>query len=230
MEVSMTTSTATLQGRLFSEIRHVFYNPLRFVEHLQEQRTLKAWLSPLLVALLGYAIFGLSAASFRGGLSFLYAAALFPLLFVGSLVVVIPSLYIFDAFLGSRLHPRQLLAMGLAAFLVPGVLLAGMAPINWFFSVTVRSPEMVVLSNHLAIGLAAFLGYGEVMNMLQQLQPLQPRHLPPLPGPAPQTRKRPQPGTQRLILYLWLFLYLGILYKLMTLLLPVTGILFLQAP
>lgn len=188
-------------------IQQIFQDPAFFVRKLQQQ-TLLGWLTPLAFAVAGYALYGVSAAAFRGGSSFLYAAGIFPLMFLLALSIGIPALYIFDAFFGSDLQPKQFLALGLVAFVVPAAVLAGCAPINWFFAVSVKSPAIITVTNHAAIILAALLGYHELLQLHGELDPL----------PSNEAKRR------RTLLSVWLALHLGILYKLMLLLMPLTGI------
>lgn len=207
----LSSNPVSLQSIIVDDIRSIFHQPLDFVSRFEERIPFRDWFRPLSIGLIGYALFGLSAASFQGGSSFLYAASLFPLLFLGALCVGIPVLYIFDSFLGSRLSLRQTMAIGLIAFVMPGVLLAGMAPINWFFAVSMQSPLMVQFSNSLAIGLAAFVGYGEVVDTIGKLD-----HF---------SQGDEGHVSRKLFRTIWLFVYLGVLIKFMGIVVPLTQIL-----
>jgi len=70
-----------------------------------------------------------------------------PVLFYGTLIVTFPSLYVFNALVGSRLTLRSVLHLLIAALAVNVAVLASFGPVVAFFSVSTTShPFMVILN------------------------------------------------------------------------------------
>ncbi len=70
-----------------------------------------------------------------------------PLLFLLTLLVTLPSLYVLSALAGSRLHFRETLRLLLAAVGINLALLASLGPVVGFFTLSTQSyPFMVVLN------------------------------------------------------------------------------------
>jgi hypothetical protein len=85
-----------------------------------------------------YVLYGLAAGCFTGGRNLLLAATKAPLVIALSFLLCLPSLYVFGAISGVAWSPRRLLALtaGFAGTL--GLLLAGLMPVVWLFSVSSR--------------------------------------------------------------------------------------------
>ncbi|MBX7244246.1 MAG: hypothetical protein K1X53_02035 [Candidatus Sumerlaeaceae bacterium] len=101
----------------------------------------------LVFAGLFHAFFGFAVGLFGGwpvaGVAALKSAAIA----YASLVICLPSLYVFSAVGGAYLSFRQTLMLGSAALAMVGILLIGLAPVAWLFSVSTASlPFMVVLT------------------------------------------------------------------------------------
>jgi hypothetical protein len=88
--------------------------------------------------LLCAALYGAAAGFFQGGSAILIAALKAPLIVAFSLLLCTPSLYVFSALTGARWSWRAYLAVvaGFAGTL--GLLLAGLLPIAWLFSLSSR--------------------------------------------------------------------------------------------
>lgn len=105
-----------------------------------------------------------------------------PLLFVMTLVVTSPSLYVFNALVGSRLGPADLARLLAAALGVLVAVLAAFGPIVAFFSVTTTSYPFIVLLNVAVFTLAAGFAISFLMRAVEQLT---------LPSPAPRVEEPP---------------------------------------
>jgi hypothetical protein len=81
-----------------------------------------------------------------------------PCLFLLTLVVCLPTLYVVSALLGSNLSLRQLVGILLASFLVTTVLLASFAPITLFFMLSARNYFFIKLLNVLFFAIATGTG------------------------------------------------------------------------
>ena len=89
-------------------------------------------------ALLCYVLYGVAAGCFAGGSAIVLAAAKTPLVIGFTLLLCLPSLFVFGAMAGIEWTWRKLLvlASGFAGSL--GLLLVGLLPIAWLFSVSSR--------------------------------------------------------------------------------------------
>src|SRR5262245_17948978 len=80
-----------------------------------------------------------------------------PLLFFLTLIVTFPSLYVFNALVGSRLRIVSLLRLLIASMGVVVAVLASFGPIVAFFSLTTTSYPFMVLLNVLLFAVAGLL-------------------------------------------------------------------------
>lgn len=92
-----------------------------------------------------------------------------PLLFLLTLLVTFPSLYVFNALVGSRLTLASMAKLLVAAMAVTTAVLASFGPIVAFFSVTTSSHAFVVLLNVLFCGVAGVLGLTFLLQTLHRL-------------------------------------------------------------
>lgn len=118
----------------------------------------------VLIIALG-AIYGMGMGTFAlakaGGPSFAQFAASgvkIPLLFLLTLLVTFPSLYVFNALVGSRLDLVAVLRLLLASLGVTLAVLASFGPIVAFFSVSTTSYSFMVLLNVAVCTTAGVLG------------------------------------------------------------------------
>jgi hypothetical protein len=95
-------------------------------------------------SVVGIALYGAAAGFFQGGGQILVAALKAPLIVFGTLLLCLPSLYVFSAAAGARWSPRGFLALlaGFAGTL--SLVLLGLLPVAWLFSVTSRYLGSVV--------------------------------------------------------------------------------------
>jgi hypothetical protein len=89
-------------------------------------------------ALACFVLYGLAAGSFAGGREAALAAVKAPLVVALTYLLCLPSLYVFGAMAGIEWSPRRLLAItsGFAGIL--GLLMVGLMPVVWLFSVSSR--------------------------------------------------------------------------------------------
>lgn len=97
-----------------------------------------------------------------------------PLLFVLSLAVTFPSLYVFSALVGSRVRALDLARLATAGLGVLLAVLAAFGPIVGFFSVTTTSYPFVVLMNVAVFTLAAAFGISYLARAVDRLMPRPP--------------------------------------------------------
>ncbi|WZP00747.1 hypothetical protein EP7_002398 [Isosphaeraceae bacterium EP7] len=102
-----------------------------------------------------------------------------PLLFALTLAVTFPSLYVFNALMGSRLTPRSVARLLLTSLAVIVAVLASLGPIVAFFSVSTASYPFMVLLNVAVFAVSGVLGLSFLLQTLHRLSLVRP-----LPAPT----------------------------------------------
>ena len=122
-------------------------NLFRSLDHLLRHPDDSETLNPIALlvgAVLCYVLYGVASGFFQGGTSIGLAVMKVPLIIVGSLVLCIPSLYVFTALSGAEYSARSFVS-ALAGFCgVAGLLLVALMPVIWLFSVSTISLAFVV--------------------------------------------------------------------------------------
>ena len=98
-----------------------------------------------------------------------------PLLFFLTLVVTFPSLYVFNALVGSKLRGIPVLKLLIASLAVNLSVLASMGPILAFFSVSTPNYSFIVLLNVVVFAIAGVLGLVFLIQTLNRLSNAQKR-------------------------------------------------------
>ncbi len=92
-----------------------------------------------------------------------------PLLFVMTLIVTFPSLYVFNAIAGTRLRMLPVLKLLIASLAVNLAVLSSMGPIVAFFSVSTPNYQFIVLLNVVVFALAGCLGLSFLLKTMGRL-------------------------------------------------------------
>ena len=112
-----------------------------------------------------------------------------PALFLLTLVVTFPSLYVFNALVGSRLSFLAVLRLLIGSLAVMLAVLASLGPIVAFFSVSTQSYAFIKLLNVLVFALSGFLGLAFLLQTLHRMSIVDQiefaRTAPPPPPPPP---------------------------------------------
>jgi hypothetical protein len=127
---------------------------------------LSTWL--LLFALIGMALYGVVVGSFAGGMQMLIAPTKLALGTLLSVLICLPSLYIFACLGGIDAHLRTVSGILFAAVALGALLLIGFAPVAWIFSQSTDSIAFIAFL-HLgfwAIGVIFGLRLIEAMGLL----------------------------------------------------------------
>ncbi|MFI5913634.1 hypothetical protein [Dactylosporangium sp. NPDC051541] len=107
------------------------------------------------VALACYgAVLGASHSVAMAGLS----AVKLPLLFLATLAICLPTLYLFNLVFGARLQVKQALSLVMVTITVMSVLSLAFAPISLFFLITAYSYDFYKVLNVAILALTAFVG------------------------------------------------------------------------
>ena len=134
-------------------------DPVHIAESIANRDRLIAaatlWLA---VGLVCDAVFGIAVGLFAGWPVAAMDAVKMPLVGFCSLLLCFPSLYVFSCVAGMPLTLPQTFALGSACFAMMGLILVGLAPVAWLFSVSTSSLAFVALLTFLlwlvAIGFA----------------------------------------------------------------------------
>jgi hypothetical protein len=92
-----------------------------------------------------------------------------PLLFYLTLLVTLPSLYVFNALVGSRLTLKMVVRLLVASLGVMVAVLASLGPIVAFFSVSTTSYPFMLLFNVVVCAVSGILGLLFLLQTLQRL-------------------------------------------------------------
>jgi hypothetical protein len=112
----------------------------------------------LITSAVSLAAYGAVLGASNGWLQSLVSTAKLPLLFLVTLAICLPTLYLFNLVFGARLSVLQACALILVAVTVTAVLTFAFAPISLFFLITARSYEFFKLLNVAILALTALVG------------------------------------------------------------------------
>ncbi|MFJ6164152.1 hypothetical protein ACIQH6_03450 [Micromonospora orduensis] len=137
------------------------------------------------------ACYGAVLGAFHSPLMALTSALKLPLLFLVTLAICLPTLYLFNLVFGARLSVRQSLALVMVAITVTSMLAVAFAPISLFFLITAPDYGFFKLLNVAILTLSALVGLRFLTGGMQVLNDHG------LLAPEPATTKAPaQAATQ----------------------------------
>jgi hypothetical protein len=128
-------------------------------------------LAVVLGALYGWFMGWYSVASVRPARfeQMLYAMIKVPALFLLTLFVTFPSLYVFNALVGTRLSFMSTLRLLIAATVVTLAIAASLGPIVAFFTLSTTSYPFMVMLNVVMLGLSGLIGLGFLLVTLRKM-------------------------------------------------------------
>ncbi|MCW3099199.1 MAG: hypothetical protein JWL77_4817 [Chthonomonadaceae bacterium] len=139
-------------------------------------------------------VFGLFQHSHTALLQMISTIVKVPILFFMTLTVTFPSLYVFNALVGSRLSMLSVLRVLVISLSVMLTVLASLGPIVAFFSASTTSYPFMLLLNVLVFSVSGFLGLRYMRVTLQRLTAaLSVPSVPPLPSEFPAADRPPEP-------------------------------------
>ena len=165
---------------------------------------------------------GLFAAFGRGGpgpIQILASMVKVPLLFFLTLLVTLPSLYVFNALVGSRLSLTGVVRLLIASLGVNVAVLASLGPIVAFFSVCTTSYPFMLLLNVVVFAAAGLFGLRFLLQTLHRLTLAatpRPMEAPPTAGPGSEAegagprepvRSRLVPEQVTMVFRLWVIVF-----------------------
>lgn len=101
-----------------------------------------------------------------------------PVLYLVTLAIVLPPIYVSNAFVGARLALRQMIAAALGALSVTTTVLGSMATIAVFFALTSRSYNFIKLLNVAIFAYAGVSGLSYLAKCLRAMMPAGRRKIP----------------------------------------------------
>jgi hypothetical protein len=144
-----------------SNLIYLLKDRFSFVREIHDSERLNSKIISLLIASFScFGIYGaiIGATNSTTPVQILASAIKLPALYLITLIVCLPTLYIFNAFFGSRSSITQHWAYLLSAITVISVLLCGFAPVSLFFLLTVNDKLFFLLLNVAIFGLTGVLG------------------------------------------------------------------------
>jgi hypothetical protein len=127
----------------------------QIVEERQLNRLTVQMLASSMIAL---ALYGAVLGAFHGPLMALTSAVKLPLLFLVTLAICLPTLYLFNLVFGARLSVKQSVSLVMVAVTVTAMLAVAFAPISLFFLVTAPNYGFFKLLNVAILALSAIVG------------------------------------------------------------------------
>ncbi|MGH8878538.1 MAG: hypothetical protein ACRD0P_14535, partial [Stackebrandtia sp.] len=109
-------------------------------------------------AALSLACYGAVLGASNGWLQAVSSAVKLPLLFLVTMLICLPTLYLFNLVFGARLSVRQALALVSTAITVTSMLSLAFAPISLFFLVTAPDYNFYKILNVTILGLTGLVG------------------------------------------------------------------------
>jgi hypothetical protein len=151
-------------------------------QQVVEDRDLGRLTGQMMVSsIVALACYGAVLGSFHSVLMALTSAVKLPLLFLVTLAICLPTLYLFNLVFGARLSVRQSLALVMVALTVTAMLALAFAPIALFFLITAPDYGFFKLLNVAILALSALVGLKfltrgmRVLNEHGLLSPAEPR-------------------------------------------------------
>jgi hypothetical protein len=117
-----------------------------------------------------------------------------PALFVLTLIVTCPSLYVFNALFGSRLALGSMMRLMVGSTAVALAVLSSIGPITAFFGVSSTSYAFMVLLNVVVFAIAGLLGLGFLLQTLNRMTVATSMPALPVEAPVPSAAADPDAG------------------------------------
>jgi hypothetical protein len=138
------------------------------------------------------AVYGAVLGSTHSLIQALSSAAKLPILFLITLAICVPALYVLSVLFGASQRLTQSIALVLSAITVTAVLLLSFAPITFFFMLTTSGYQFFKLLNVLFFVIAGSLGMVFLSQGMQVVS---------------TSDKQEGVKMRRLLLYVWIVLY-----------------------
>ncbi|RRR67479.1 MAG: hypothetical protein EI684_18830 [Candidatus Viridilinea halotolerans] len=130
-----------------------------FWYQVAEERDLNSLIGQMVVSSgVSFALYGLVLGLSHSWMQALSSAVKLPLLFILTIAICLPSLYLFNLVFGSRLSVRQALSVVMTSVTVIAMLTLAFAPISLFFLLSAPNYEFFKLLNVGILTITGFVG------------------------------------------------------------------------
>lgn len=154
----------------FATVIFLLRDRQEFLEEIHQGVKLKSKISSLMISsFCFFALYGAIIGAFHGPLQVVSSAVKLPALYLITLVVCLPTLYIFNVLFGSKQSIAQHLTFLLTAVSIISVLLCGFAPVTLFFLITVNSYHFFLLLNVAIFALTGILGVSFLYQIMKPI-------------------------------------------------------------
>jgi hypothetical protein len=154
----------------FSVVGSLLRDRQTFLEEIHEGRKLKTKISALLLSsFCFFAIYGAIIGASHSPLQILSSTIKLPALYLITLLVCLPTLYIFNVLFGSKQTIGQHFTYLLTAISVISLLLCGFAPVALFFLITVNDYNFFLLLNVAIFALTGVLGISFLYQIMRPI-------------------------------------------------------------
>jgi hypothetical protein len=141
-----------------------------FLEEIHKGIRLKSKISALLISsFCFFALYGAIVGAFHSPLQILSSAVKLPALYLITLLVCLPTLYIFNVLFGAKQTIAQHFTYLLTAVSVIALLLCGFAPVTLFFLITVNDYSFFLLMNVAIFGITGILGVSFLYQIMRPI-------------------------------------------------------------
>lgn len=154
----------------FSTVISLLRERKEFLSEIHQGIRLKSKITALLISSsCFFALYGAIIGAFHSPLQVLASAIKLPALYLITLLVCLPTLYIFNVIFGSKESIGQHFTYLLTAVSVIAILLCGFAPVTLFFLITVNDYNFFLLLN---VAIFALTGIVGVSFLYQVMKPI----------------------------------------------------------
>lgn len=143
----------------FSTVIFLLRDRKEFLEEIYQGIKLKSKITALLISSsCFFALYGAIIGAFHSPLQALSSAIKLPALYLITLIVCLPTLYIFNVLFGSKQSIGQHFTFLLSTISVIAILLCGFAPVALFFLITVNDYHFFMVLNVSIFALTGIIG------------------------------------------------------------------------
>lgn len=145
--------------------------PNRLQAEIHLGNALPALKALVLITLFGLLCYGLITGMFSGGVQLVWAPLKVIATVLASALLCLPSLYIFISLAGIEMKPLSMMAQGMTGLALTSVLLLGLAPVLFLFTVSTESLVFMGLLHLILFFVAGGAGAQRFLNSLDRYIP-----------------------------------------------------------
>jgi len=156
----------------FSTVISLLRDRDEFLSEIHQGVRLKSKMTALMISsFCFFSLYGAIVGAFHSPLQVLSSAIKLPALYLITLIVCLPTLYIFNVLFGAKQSIAQHFTYLLTAISVIALLLCGFAPVTLFFLITVNDYHFFLLLNVLIFAITGILGVSFLYQVMKPIAP-----------------------------------------------------------